>query len=222
VSSGDDQSYWAAENDWYQQAPVARLAKALAQYEVYRSIVHLPGEVAEFGTFKAVSLIRLATFREVLESAHARRIYGFDSFGPFPEAVGDAAEDDAVFIQRFTDEAGEGLSLDETAALLEQKGFTNFELVAGDITVTLAAFLAERPALRLALVHVDVDLKPVTAAVLRLCAQRLVPGGVMMLDDYAKVAGATDAVEEFLADEPRFELRRSPLSYQPSLLSVPA
>lgn len=209
-----DERFWDAENVWYQEAPVSRLAKALAQYDVYRSIVHLPGEIAEFGTFKGASLVRLATYREVLESAHARVIYGFDVFADMPAGEGAG---DADVAQRFGNQ-GECLSLAETEELMRGKGFENVELVAGDILETLPRFLAERPALRLALVNVDVLLKPVTAEVIRLCAERLVPGGVLMLDDYGKAAGATEAAEEFLAASPGYELRRAPTSYQPALL----
>ncbi len=208
------ESYWDAENAWYQEAPVSRLAKALAQYDVYRSIVHLPGDVAEFGTFKGASLVRLATYREVLETEHARVIYGFDTFGEMP--AGEGARD-ADVAQRFGNQ-GEGLSLGETEELMRSKGFGNVELVAGDILETLPAFLEEKPAVRFALVNVDVLMKPVTAEVIELCAERLVPGGVLMLDDYGKAAGATEAAEEFLAARPGFELRRAAASYQPALL----
>lgn len=206
--------FWQAENDWYQHAPVSRLAKALAQYDVYRSIVHLPGDVAEFGTFKGASLVRLATYREVLESEHSRTIFGFDTFGEMPEGKG---ADDADVAQRFSGQ-GECLSLAETEELMRGKGFGNVELVGGDILETLPRFLEERPALRFALVNVDVLLKSVTAAVIERCAERLVPGGVLMLDDFGKAAGATEAAEEFLADNRRFELRRAASSYQPALL----
>ncbi|HET7568270.1 MAG TPA: class I SAM-dependent methyltransferase [Gaiellaceae bacterium] len=206
--------YWQAENDWYQHAPVARLAKALAQYDVYRSIVHLPGDVVEFGTFKGASLVRLATYRDVLESAHSRTIFGFDTFGEMPAGEG---ESDADVARRFGDQ-GECLSRAETAELMASKGFDNVELVAGDILETLPRFLEERPALRFALVNVDVLLKPVTAEVIRLSAARLVPGGVLMLDDYGKAAGATEAAEEFLAASSGYELRRASASYQPALL----
>jgi hypothetical protein len=208
------ESYWDAENAWYQDAPVSRLAKALAQYDVYRSIVHLPGEVAEFGTFKGASLVRLATYREVLESAHSRVIYGFDTFGEMPQ--GEGARDVDV-AQRFGNQ-GECLSRAETEELMRSKGFENVELIGGDILETLPRFLEERPALRFALVNVDVLMKPVTADVIARSAERLVPGGVLMLDDYGKAAGATEAAEEFLAANSGFELRRAPTSYQPALL----
>lgn len=209
-----EERYWDAENLWYQEAPVSRLAKAVAQYDVYRSIVDLPGDVVEFGTFKGASLVRLATYREVLESAHARVIYGFDTFGEMPAGEGAGDVDVA---RRFTGQ-GECLSLSATEDLMRSKGFESVELIAGDILESLPRFLAERPALRFALVNVDVLLKPVTAHVIARCAERLVPGGVMMLDDYGKASGATEAAEEFLAGATSFELRRARTSYQPALL----
>ena len=215
-----DESDFDAENAWYHDAPPARLAKALAQYDVYRSIAALPGEVAEFGVFKAASLIRLATFREVLETAQARRIIAFDAFGAFPPPRENAGTGDEAYVEHHTRAAGDGLSVEATRSILERKQFANVELVAGDITDTLPAFLEQNAAARFALVHVDVDLKPVTRLVLELCAPRIVPGGVLMLDDYARVAAATEAVDEFLAvAPPGFELTRSPLAYAPSLLT---
>lgn len=210
--------FWASENAWYWHAPVSRLAKALAQWEIYKRLVKLPGVIAEFGTYKGASLIRLATFREIAESSHARRILAFDAFGAFPSPGEEAHPGDASFVERFNVEGGPGLSEEELSGLLEEKGFANIELVAGDIFSTLPAFLDRSPELRFALVHVDVDLHEVTRLVLDLTAPLLVPGGIVMLDDYGKVAGATAAVDEFVEAHPRFELRRSPLSYAPSEL----
>jgi hypothetical protein len=210
--------FWEAENAWYRHSPVSRLAKALAQWEVYKSTLALPGEVAEFGTYKAASLIRLATFREIAESAQSRRIVAFDAFGRFPAPQETVSEDELAFVERFEDEGGEGLSMDETEEVLAAKGFTNIELVAGDISTTLPEYVLGHPEWRLALVHVDVDLHDVTRLVLEVTAPLLVPGGVFMLDDYGKVGGATRAVDAFLVDNATFTLRRTPFSYAPSVL----
>jgi hypothetical protein len=210
--------FWEAENTWYWNAPVSRLSKAIAQWEIYKSIIQLPGEIAEFGTYKAASLIRLATFREIAENAHSRQIVAFDSFGPFPSLGDDPSDIDVSFVERFQAEGGDGLSEDETASILEAKGFANIDLVGGDIFGTLPAYLEKHPALRLALVHVDVDLHAVTQLVLDLTAPLLVADGVFMLDDYGKVAGATRAVDEFLIENPAFTLSRTRFAYAPSVL----
>jgi hypothetical protein len=111
-----------------------------------------------------------------------------------------------------------GLSVEETAATLQAKGLTNVEFVAGDIAATLPGYVQRHPELRLALVHVDVDLHDVTRLVLDATTPLLVPGGAFMMDDYGKVGGATQAVDEFLLDNPTFTLSRTPLSYAPSVL----
>lgn len=58
---------WEYENGFYLTSHVTRLAKALAHYELYKSIVDLPGHVVECGVFKGASLLRFCTYREVLE-----------------------------------------------------------------------------------------------------------------------------------------------------------
>ena len=193
--------FWDAENAWYREAPVSRLAKAIAQYEIVKSVIELPGAFAEFGVFKAASLVRLATYRDLLEPAGSRQIYGFDAFGSFPET---ADPEDREWIAQWELEAGDGLPKSEVLAVLERKGFENVELFEGDIRATLPAFLDSQPDVRFALVHVDVDVEDVTRPVLELCAERIVPGGVFMLDDYKHVEGATRATDAFTASRSDF------------------
>ncbi|ODN71918.1 hypothetical protein [Methylobrevis pamukkalensis] len=91
---------WDHENAFYWFSPPSRIAKQLAHWELYKRIVGLPGHVVELGVYKAASLIRWCTFREMLENAHARKVIGFDAFGAFPVA-GDARPEDVDFVKRF-------------------------------------------------------------------------------------------------------------------------
>jgi hypothetical protein len=210
--------FWEAENTWYWTAPVSRLSKAIAQWEIYKSIIELPGCIGEFGIYKAASLIRLATFREIAENAHSRRIIAFDIFGRFPSPPQGSSPHDVSFIERFEAEGGPGLSEEEVSSILQQKGFSNIDLVRGDIFDTLPNFLERHPQLRFALVHVDVDLYAVTRFVLDLTAPLLVQRGAFMLDDYGGVTGATRATDEFLLDNPGFSMTKTELSYAPAVL----
>jgi len=72
------------ENGYHWFSTPSRMHKMLAQYELYRQTIGLPGHVLEFGVYKAVSLIRLASYRQLLEVDHSRKIVGFDAFGGFP------------------------------------------------------------------------------------------------------------------------------------------
>lgn len=76
------------ENGFILTSEPYRLGNILAHYELYKKIVHLPGDVVELGVFKGNSLIQFATFRSLLENDKSRKIVGFDAFGEFPNALG--------------------------------------------------------------------------------------------------------------------------------------
>jgi len=72
------------ENGFYLTSDIYRLGNILSHYELYKKIVHVPGDIVECGVFKGGSLIQFASFRELLENEKSRKIIGFDAFGSFP------------------------------------------------------------------------------------------------------------------------------------------
>lgn len=203
---------WEYENGFYLTSDPSRIGKLLAQFEIYKLITDLPGEVLELGVFKASSLVRLLTFRELLENQYSRRVIGFDSFGQFPPQA-DAL--DSAFIRDWEAEAGAALSREDVAAYLESKRFSNYELVVGDVTETAPAYLDANPHARIALLHLDLDVYAPTREMIDLLYTRLVPGAVVMIDDYSRASGATRAIDEFLTENPH-TLKK------PSLAHIPA
>lgn len=195
LSSADP---YEAENGFYLHSHPSRMAKLLAHYELYRQITPLPGAVVEFGVYKGASLVRFATYRGILENSHSRPVIGFDAFGAFPrEEVKGAA--DRAFIERFEEAGGEGISREDLAAVLTRKGFANVDLVAGNILDTLPPFLAANPALRIAMLHLDMDVYEPTAFALESLLPHMVRGGLVLFDDYGLVEGATRAADEACA-----------------------
>lgn len=186
------------ENDFYLTSDPTRITKIIAHYELYKMIAGLPGAVVECGVYKGASLTRFATFRQLGENADARKIIGFDAFGKFPKHA-DAA--DNKFIQHFEEVGGDGLSLDSMQTMLKHKGFRNVELVAGDICQTVPQFCENHPELKIALLHIDVDVYAPTTTILECMYKRVVPGGIVILDDYGTIAGETRAVDDFLAKQ---------------------
>jgi hypothetical protein len=188
---------WNYENGFYWFSHPSRLAKLLAHYELYKLIVDLPGDVFELGVFKSTSLIRFSTFRQILENAHSRKIVGFDAFGKFP-TDNVKSDDDFRFIENFSNNAGDGLKTQEIDLILKAKTFENVELVQGNVFDTLPAYLKKYPSTRLSLLHLDMDVQEPTEYALNLLYDRVVPGGLVIFDDYSTVAGETDAVDIFL------------------------
>ena len=192
-----DRDVFDIENSFYLRSDPYRLGKLLGQYEIYKQIVDLPGAVVECGVFKGVSLIRWATFRHVLETQESRKIIGFDAFGDFPSDQL-SREDDIDFAATHDGQSGgPGISADTLRAMLDAKGFGNVDLIAGNVFDTVQPYFAEHDYEKISLLHLDMDVHAPTAAVLEWLWSRVVPGGIVMIDDYGTVSGATVAIDEF-------------------------
>ncbi|MFW5890667.1 MAG: TylF/MycF/NovP-related O-methyltransferase [bacterium] len=207
---------WEYENGFYMTSSISRLSKMVAHYELYKTIVDLPGEVIECGVFKGASFIRLATFREILENSYSRKIIGFDAFGDFPETE---REIDNEFIKKFEKEAGTGISKNEFKKILRHKNITNYELIQGNILKTIPAYLLNHPSLKISLLHIDVDVYKPTKIILEYLFERVVDNGLIVLDDYGKVEGETKAVDEFLKDnKDNYIIKKALFSHVPSYI----
>ena len=167
---------WDYENGFYLTSHVTRLSKMLAHYELYKSIIGLPGHIVECGVFKGASLIRFCTFREILENPYSRKIIGFDAFGQFPtDSRADA--DDKKFVRKFENLSGDGISVNELESVLQYKEFKNVELIEGDILETVPSYLSSHPELKIALLHIDVDVYHPSMTILNNFYNQLVVGG---------------------------------------------
>ncbi len=56
---------WEAENIYHLKTNISRISKLIYQYEIFKKIKNVPGDVLEFGVFKGVSLVRLLTYRSI-------------------------------------------------------------------------------------------------------------------------------------------------------------
>jgi hypothetical protein len=193
----DTDKCWDYENGFYLTSHPSRLAKALAQYELYKMILKIPGDVVECGVYKGASLIRWLTYREILEGAEKRRIIGFDTFDGFHNPIN---KKDKEFVDKFIQEGGIGISPEELKKLLwDTKDFGNFGLRQHDIRN-----IPERQdsdITKIALLHVDLDVYDATRTCLELFWDKIVKDGLCVLDDYDDVLGATRAIDEFFADK---------------------
>ena len=183
------------ENGFYLTTDSSRLAKSIAHWELYKQITDLPGSIVECGVFKGASLIRFATFREMLESQESRKIIGFDAFGKFPDTG--EFKGDRDFISCFESRSGVGLSKSDLEKIIIRKQFRNVELIEGNIIDTIPKFIKSFPQTRISLLHIDVDVYEATKAVLEHFYDLVVKDGIIVFDDYTSVNGGTKAIDEF-------------------------
>ena len=100
---------------------------------------------------------------------------------------------------------------------MKKKGFKNYELIKGDINKTIPDFINNNPEKRFSLIHLDVDVFEPTITVLEKTWDKLVPGGVLVLDDYGTVYGETIGVEEFFKNKD-VKIQKLPYKYKPSYI----
>jgi predicted O-methyltransferase YrrM len=211
INSFDTDKAFDYENGFNATSDVSRTGKMLAHYELYKLILDLPGDVAEFGVFKGASLIRFASFRELLENEKSREIIGFDTFGTFPDTQ---HEDDQSTLKNFVDvTGGESFSVENLNDIMAHKNISNVSFVSGDICETLPQYLSDNPHKRFSLIHIDTDIYEPAKVILANVYNKLVRGGVIVFDDYTSFAGETLAVDEFLDQHKDLKLNKFPFSH---------
>jgi O-methyltransferase len=135
------------------------------------------GNLAEFGVYKGGAAQHLAT----LGREQGRRLYLFDTFTGIPYA----GPHDSHVAGDFGD-----TSFEAVRALIPDA-----TIVPGIFPQSLAAHRMEPQAL--AFVHVDADQYDSLTAAAFVFPRFMVPGGLMLFDDYGCIAGATKAVHDW-------------------------
>lgn len=159
--------------------------------QLFRLVAHLPGDVAECGTYKGASAYFLG--RHILHGHLAKRLYLFDSF----QGLSAPADADGQW-WRQGDLACSLEDLRQTLALLPDIGF--IEVLPGWIPERFPE-VADR---QFCFVHIDLDLAQPTADALEFFYPRMVPGGLLLFDDYghASCPGVTAVVDGYFAGRP--------------------
>ena len=201
-----------------------RLAELLADVELYRLILDVPGHVVEFGVRYGQRLATFGTLRTIWEPYnYLRRIVGFDTFAGLRGPV--AEDGPAIEEGSFGVPSGYVAHLEEILRCHErEKPFPHvqtFQVLAGDAPQQLERFLEASPEAVIALAYFDMDLYEPTVACLQLLEPRLVKGSVVAFDElgHPRFPGETVALAETLGLRAS-RMRRVPGRAYPSYLVV--
>jgi O-methyltransferase len=173
---------------------------AATEYVTSRGI---EGAIVECGVWKGGSMMAVALTLKRLN--HERDIYLYDTYGGMSRPsemdrywTGRRILDDWNYEEEIS---GVGaVSLDEVRANLISTGYPEHRLhfVPGLVEKTIP----DRAPDKIAILRLDTDWYESTKHELEHLYPRLVPGGVMIIDDYGEFQGSRAAVDEYFADEP--------------------
>ncbi|MDB4668950.1 TylF/MycF family methyltransferase [bacterium] len=193
----DNKKAFEYENGFYLTCHPSRMAKHLAHLELMKKTWNTYGAIVECGVFKGASLTRFAMYRSLFGTALSKKIIGFDVFGEFPETK---YNDDQKPRKEFINNAGNcSISRTQLINILKDKGCSeNVELVEGDVCVTVPEYIGNNPGLKISLLHLDVDIFEPSVTIMEQLFPRLMPGGILIIDDYERFPGETKAVDDAL------------------------
>lgn len=188
------------ENNFYLSCQNSRLSKIIAHYELFKMIKNIPGDIVECGIFKGCSFVRWAGFRDLVETQYSRKLIGFDTFDFFPETENN---EDKKYLNEFIKKAGnQAISKKQLIKVLKNKGiYNNIKLIEGDIIKTVPEYCKDNPHQKIALLNLDTDIYEPSIVILEYFWERIVKGGILILDDYGTHLGETKAVDEFLLNK---------------------
>jgi len=201
------------ENNFYLSCDNSRIGKIIAHYELFKMSSNIPGCIIECGVFKGASLIRFATFLQLLKSN--KKIIAFDTFGKHTTTK---ISSDHKRRKILLSHVKEAISEKQLMNILKRKGLEkNIQLIKGDITETVPNYLKLNPKLKISLLNLDVDFYEPSMSILKNFYPKLSKGGILMLDDYGVWDGETMAVDEYFIDK-KIKIRKHMFSKTPSYI----
>jgi hypothetical protein len=94
-----------------------------------------------------------------------------------------------------------------------------YELIEGDVKMSISNYLKENPGFRISYLYLDLDIDEPTYIALNLLYERIVRGGIIVFDEYAcEKWTESNAVDKFLKEHPDLNIKtllwgRTPTAY---------
>ncbi|MFA5903086.1 MAG: TylF/MycF/NovP-related O-methyltransferase [Desulfobacula sp.] len=189
-------------------APRYNIARFLSHYEIFKKVVELPGVIIDLGVYRGASLFTWAKLCEILCPTDVKKVvYGFDTFEGFVKICQEDGQKNIVqdvkpggyyggtSVEHDLMIAREAMNFDRHIRHLER-----IEFIKGDVRKTIPDFVEKKGSgLRIAILNLDLDLYEPTKCALEYFVPLMVPGGIIISDEYAvdTFGGETKAVDEF-------------------------
>jgi len=180
--------------------------KLLHRFEHFLKVKDLPGDIVEIGVFKGTGISSFLKFIQIYCPNSNKKVIGFDIFDT-EEAEKILSNDGETDMSNMKIVYNRVDSSELTLASVTKKikstkiDEDKFKLIKGDVQYSIPAFLEENKGFRISLLYIDVDLDRPTYFSLKYLWDRILPGGVIIFDEYEyhKFSEST-GVERFLIE----------------------
>ena len=182
------------------------LASELNLWSIYQSLKYIndekiDGDIVECGVYNGNTLAFIGEINDELNLN--KRIWGYDTFNGFVEnSFTDKDIDFKTGKKVKSVSADIFYSLDDVKKNIIQnnnKNFQKYTLIEGDILETLN--IKDNVPNKISFLRLDTDIYKTTKKQLEILYDKLVPGGVLHIDDYGICPGVKTAVDDFFSNK---------------------
>lgn len=164
------------------------LAKLLYVNELYQKIINIPGVIMEFGVWWGANLALFESLRAVYEPYnYTRKTIGFDTFTGYPSISPEDGKSELAAKGAYSVTESYEKYLAELLDYHEQENTIShvkkYELVKGDVNVTIDQYLTKHPETIIALAYFDLQLYEPTKKCLQAIKPHIIKGSVIAMDE---------------------------------------
>ncbi len=194
------------------------LSRVLFMHKLYKDIINVHGIIIEFGVRQGQNLALFESFRGIYEPYnYSRKIIGFDTFEGFP-SIHNKDENAKIrkvgaysVTENYEDYLKTIMNYHESDSPLSH--LKKYEIIKGDISITLKEYLDNNPETIIALVYFDLDIYEPTKKCHELIRPFLTKGSVLGFDQllFKDYPGETLALKEIYGLD-KYKIQRTPLN----------
>lgn len=162
------------------------LGKLLHRHLFFTQTKDLPGDIVEIGVFKGSGVCTFSKFIDIFCPNSHKKVIGFDLFNENNEEVLNkySINDKNKMMKVYSRVNNDDLSLNSVNERLCNSGSHKYMLIKGDVEESIPLFIEENPGLKISILYIDVDLEQPTYISLKYLWDKIVPGGIIVFDEY--------------------------------------
>lgn len=164
------------------------IGKLFHRNNFFNLVKDLPGDIVEVGVFKGSGVASFVKMLEIYNNNSIKKVIGFDIFNPknannILDSYDKVDKNTMNIVYSRVNELDR--TLENVNNNLQKMGIKDkYLLIEGDVATTLPKFIEENRGFRISLLYIDVDIEEPTYNSLKFLWDRIVPGGIIVFDEY--------------------------------------
>jgi hypothetical protein len=164
------------------------IGKLFHRNNFFNLVKDLPGDIVEIGVFKGSGVASFVKMLEIYNNNSIKKVIGFDIFNPknaniILNSYDNVDKTNMNIVYSRVNESDR--TLENVNNNLQKMGIKDkYLLIEGDVASTLPKFIEENRGFRISLLYIDVDIEEPTYNSLKFLWDRIVPGGIIVFDEY--------------------------------------